>query len=65
MPRQTNGQELYKLAGSWDKIDITKFKTYTWAESWKCMPEKAIEYLKSLPEFDAEIFEKITCIKFR
>lgn len=27
------------------------------------MPQEAIDYLKSLPEFDAEIFEKITNIK--
>lgn len=60
MPAQTNGFELKKEVGSWEKVDISEFKTYTWEESWGNMPEKAIEYLQSLPEWDAELFKKIT-----
>ena len=62
MPRQTNGYELYKEAGSWDKIDISKFKTIDWEDSWKDIPEKLLNYIESLPEFDSEIFKEITGI---
>ncbi len=31
-------------------------------EAWKDMPIEAIEYLKSLPEFDANIFKRVTGI---
>ena len=58
---QTNGNELYKEAGnSWDKVDMNKFTTIDWNEAWKSMPNEAIDYLKTLEEFDAEIFTKIT-----
>lgn len=60
-PRQTNGYQLYKDAGNdWTKVDISKFKTVDWYSSWKDMPQKAIDYLVSLPEFDAGIFKEIT-----
>lgn len=64
MPRRTNGSELYKKAGcDWATVDMTKFKTYSNAESWKDIPQEAIDYLCSLPEFVADIFTKITEIK--
>ena len=31
-------------------------------EAWSKMPKKMLEYIKSLPEFNAEIFKKITGI---
>ena len=31
-------------------------------EAWKDMPQEAIDYLKSLPEFDARIFKRVTGI---
>lgn len=31
-------------------------------EAWKDMPEEAIEYIKSWPEFDASIFKRVTGI---
>jgi hypothetical protein len=60
-PRQTNGYELYKAAGSdWKKVDISQFKTISWSDSWLGMPKAAEDYLQSLPEFDATIFKEIT-----
>lgn len=31
-------------------------------EAWKDMPKDAIDYLKSLPEFNADIFKRVTGI---
>ena len=41
-------------------VDMNKFTTIIWKDSWEDMPVKAIEYLKRLKEFDPEIFIKIT-----
>ena len=60
-PRQTNGYQLYKEAGcDWTKVDISKLKAIGWYNSWKDMPQKAIDYIGSLPEFDSSIFKEIT-----
>ena len=32
-------------------------------EAWRDMPREAIEYIKSLPEFDGDMFYEITGIK--
>ena len=61
-PKQTNAYDLYNKAGEdWSKIDVYKL-TYipTFEESYKDMPQEAIDYLTSLPEFDADVFKQIT-----
>lgn len=60
-PYQTNAYDLRKEAGGeWSKIDVSKLKRKTWHESWVGMPQAALEYIKSLPEFDAPLFKEIT-----
>ena len=56
-----------KQEGSWEKVDASKIKSTldNWAKpykAWKDMPIEAIEYVKSLPEFDAVMFKRITGI---
>jgi len=34
-----------------------------WAKAWKAAPEEDKKLLKTLPNFDAEVFEEITGIK--
>lgn len=46
--------------GDWYKTPINHAK-YTY--SWESMPKEAIDYLKSLPEFDPEIFKIVTGIE--
>lgn len=53
-----NGQD-WKLTPVCDAEEIQK------ADAWRDMPEKAVEYVKSLPEFDAAMFEEITGLKGR
>ena len=63
-PKQTNAFELYVQANSdWKKINVSNL-TYknNWHETWKDMPKAAIDFLKELPEFDAQIFKEITGI---
>ena len=59
-----------KKMGSWEKVDASDIestlddleKPY---EAWKDMPQQAIEYVASLPEFDAKMFERITGIDIK
>lgn len=46
-----------------NSFTLYDFVIYNRSEHFKNFPQEAIDYLKSLPEFDAEIFEKITNIK--
>ncbi len=63
-PKQTNAFELCTKNGNeWSKIDTSKLGTKDWNDSWESCPKEMISYLKSLPEFDAAIFEEITGIK--
>ena len=63
-PTYNNLKSLYIKAGkSWKKTPITNAIEIQKKEAWKDMPTKAIDYIKSLPEFDAKIFENITGIK--
>ena len=61
-PKQTNAFELYVKSGSeWSKInpsELTNKQNFT--DDWVNMPKEAIEYLKTLPEFDAALFKEIT-----
>jgi len=56
-----------KKEGSWEKVDASKIESTlkNWEkpyEAWKDMPQKAIDYVASLPEFDAKMFLRITGI---
>jgi len=65
-PKFNNAFELFLKNGSdWEKVDPSKMyptiddydKPF---EAWKDMPKEAIDYLKSLPEFNAKIFKAVT-----
>jgi hypothetical protein len=67
-PKFNNAFELYVKNGSdWAKVKASEI-TKTLAnddepyEAWKDMPVESIEYIKSLPEFDADIFKRVTGI---
>lgn len=63
-PTFNNLKSLYLKHGSkWKLTPIPQAKEISKKEAWADMPQKAIDYLKSLPEFDAEIFTKITGIE--
>jgi hypothetical protein len=56
-----------KKEGSWDKVDASKIKPTLndWEKpygAWKDMPQEAIDYVASLPEFNAVMFKRITGI---
>jgi len=68
-PEFNNAFELYiKTGKNWKKVKASEItgtledhnQPY---EAWKNMPQEAIDYVKSLPEFNAEIFEAVTGIK--
>lgn len=63
-PTYNNLKSLYLKNGSkWECIPIHKAKGLSKKEAWSGMPKELLEYIKSLPEFDAGIFEEITGIK--
>ena len=60
-PKFTNAYELYAANGQdWPSTPAPKIdgmdRTYAYAD----MPQKLVDYIKSLPEFDADIWQKIT-----
>ena len=60
-PSYNNLESLYIKAGSeWKKTPIPKAEELQKIEAWEGMPNKAIKYLKTLPEWDAKIFEEIS-----
>ena len=60
-PASTNTKELYLMVGSdWKKVPLYRIKEKTQAEMWADMPAETVAYIKSLPEFDAQIFKQIT-----
>ena len=62
-PEFNNIHILYLKYGSeWEKTPINRAQDIQKEEAWKDMPKEAIEYLKSLPEFDAVIFKEVTGI---
>ena len=67
-PKFNNAFDLYmKNGNSWSKIDASEITSTLkkWNEpfeAWKDMPKEAIEYVKSLPEFNPEMFKRITGI---
>lgn len=63
-PTFNNLRSLYLKYGSkWEKTPIPKAEEISRKEAWKDMPQKAVDYVKSLPEYNAEMFEEITGIK--
>jgi len=56
-------EQKVKHENSWKLTPIPNAKENSIIKMWKGMPNNAVEYLKSLPEFNAKIFEKITGIK--
>jgi len=57
-------KSLYLKHGEqWELTPIPQAQEISKIEAWKDMPKEAIEYISSLEEFDAEIFEEITGIK--
>jgi len=63
-PTFNNLKSLYLKNGSeWAKTPIPNAEEISKKEAWADMPKQAIEYIRSLPEFDAEMFFEITGIK--
>ena len=62
-PTYNNIKALYLANGSdWKLTPIENAKELQTAEAWAGMPQAAVDYVRSLPEFDAAMFEKITGI---
>ena len=63
-PTYNNVKALYLSNGAEWKLtpvkDATELQT---KEAWKGMPQAAIDYIKSLPEYDADIFRLVTGIE--
>lgn len=56
-----------KKEGSWEKVYASKIESTleNWEkpyEAWKDMPQEAVDYVSSLPEFDAKMLLRITGI---
>lgn len=67
-PEFNNAFKLYVKAGNdWSLVKANEIcntcKDGDPKEAWASMPKEAIKYIKSLPEFDAKIFEAVTGIK--
>ena len=62
-PKFTNAFDLYTEAGKdWSKVDASKIVGTDPDKAWEGMPKQTIDFLKSLPEFDPEIFKAVTGI---
>ena len=61
-PRFNNAEELKKDfgAGKWECTPVSAITARTAKEAYADMPAELIKYIKSLPEYDEEIFKKIT-----
>lgn len=63
-PTFNNIKSLYLKNGSdWVKTPIKDAEKISKEEAWSDMPKEAIDYIKSLPEFDADMFAEITGIE--
>lgn len=61
--KQTNAFELYAKNGNdWFSINPSELTYKDWEDSWSDMLKELIDYVSSLPEFDADIFQEITGI---
>ena len=64
IPTFNNLKSLYLQYGSdWKLTPIPRAAEISKEEAWRDMPREAIEYIKSLPEFDGDMFYEITGIK--
>ena len=64
VPTFNNLKSLYLKSGSdWELTPIPNAKEISKKEAWGSMPKEAIEYIKSLEEFDKDMFEEITGIE--
>ena len=62
-PKFDNVYELYfKVGGNWEKTPLYRVEENNNTTAWADMPKETIDYIKSLPEFDANMFKKITGI---
>jgi hypothetical protein len=62
-PKYNNAFKLYDAHGKdWKNVDASQIKEVDNKTAWEGMPRDAIDYLKSLPEWDANIFKDITGI---
>lgn len=61
-PRFTNAEQLKEKYGSgeWCSTPAPAIMGRTAKEAYAEMPTELVEYIKSLPEYDDEIFRKIT-----
>ena len=64
VPTFNNLKSLYLKSGSsWKLTPIPNAEEISKKEAWESMPKKAIEYIKTLEEFDKDMFEEITGIE--
>lgn len=65
-PTFNNIKALYLKNGSdWKLTPIKNAKEIARQEAWRDMPREAVEYVASLPEFDADMFFEITGIDLK
>ena len=62
-PKFTNAFDYYEKEKKWECVPAPRIEGVDDKTAYKEMPKKLIEYFKSLPEFDAEIFTAITGIE--
>ena len=60
-PNFTNAEELrQKSGGDWEATPADLIKERTAKEAYSDMPKALLDYIRSLPEYDEEIFNAIT-----
>lgn len=60
-PTFNNLEALYLKSGNrWEYTPIPRAEETSKQEAWADMPQNMLDYIKSLPEFDAQIFIEIT-----
>ena len=65
-PTFNNIKALYLKSGSnWKLTPIKNAEEISKEEAWRDMPKEAIEYVSSIPEFDADMFFEITGIDLK
>ena len=63
-PKFTNAKELLvKYGGKWECVPAHRIEARDAKEAYADMPKEMMEYVKSMPEFNAAIFKKITGIE--
>ena len=67
-PRFNNAIELYNTnGGDWGKVEASKINSTLFSykkpfDAWSDIPAELLDYIRSLPEFNADIFETVTGI---